>query len=175
MNEAPPRSMNSIDAILENKVLMMTHLDFQKRFPIYHVCPECLAALPCGSAFQKKLHNFHPDTSTRSKIVNSRTHPTTLVRSSGFQVFVGYGNHRAQSPSRCSNVLPPSRLSSANNVLAQEPSLHPSSGRRARRRDRGKAQDSTFSSPSSCPRESPTQFSIRSNHWKTSKRCFGTK
>ena len=32
---------------------MMTHLDLQKRFPIYHVCPKCLAALLCGSALQK--------------------------------------------------------------------------------------------------------------------------
>ena len=53
MNEAAPRSMSSIDAILEDKVLMMTHLDLQKRFPIYHVCPKCLAALLCGSALQK--------------------------------------------------------------------------------------------------------------------------
>ena len=29
--------MNSIDAILEDKELEMTHLDLQKRFPIYHV------------------------------------------------------------------------------------------------------------------------------------------
>ena len=32
---------------------MMTHLDLQKRFPIYHVCPKCMAALLCGSALQK--------------------------------------------------------------------------------------------------------------------------
>ena len=32
---------------------MMTHLDLQKRFPIHHVCPKCLAALLCGSAIQK--------------------------------------------------------------------------------------------------------------------------
>ena len=44
-------------------------------------------------------------------------------------------------------MLPSSRMSSANNVLAQEFSLRLSSGRRARRRD-------------------PV------NHWKTSKRCF---
>ena len=29
--------MNSINAILEDNALMMTHLDLQKRFPIYHV------------------------------------------------------------------------------------------------------------------------------------------
>ena len=55
MNGAALRSMNSIDAILEDKVLMMTHLDLQKRFPIYHVCPKCLAALLCGSALQKNV------------------------------------------------------------------------------------------------------------------------
>ena len=53
MNGAAPRPMNSTDSILEDKVLMMTHLDLQKRFPIYHVCPKCLAALFCGPAFQK--------------------------------------------------------------------------------------------------------------------------
>ena len=45
MNEAAPRSMNSIDSILEDKVLIVTPLDLQKRFPIHHVCPKCLAAL----------------------------------------------------------------------------------------------------------------------------------
>ena len=28
-------------------------LDLQKRFPIYHVCPKCLAALHCGEAIRK--------------------------------------------------------------------------------------------------------------------------
>ena len=50
--------MNSIDAILEDEVLMMTHLDLQKRFPIYHVCPKCLAALLCGSALRKNVSTF---------------------------------------------------------------------------------------------------------------------
>ena len=53
MNEAAPPLMNSTDAILEDKVLMMTHLDLQKRFPIYNVCPKCLAAHFCGSAYQE--------------------------------------------------------------------------------------------------------------------------
>ena len=43
--------MSSTDAVLEDKVLMMTHLDLLTPFPIYHVCPKCLAALLCGSAF----------------------------------------------------------------------------------------------------------------------------
>ena len=55
MSEAAPRSMNSIDSILEDKVLMMTHLDLQKRFPIYHVCPKCLAAHLCGTAIRKNV------------------------------------------------------------------------------------------------------------------------
>ena len=50
--------MNSIDAILEDKELMMTHLGFTTRFPIYHVCPKCLAALLCGSALQKNVLAF---------------------------------------------------------------------------------------------------------------------
>ena len=51
--------MNSIDAILVDKVLMMTHLDLQKTFsPIYHVCPKCLAALLCGSAFPQNGLTF---------------------------------------------------------------------------------------------------------------------
>ena len=32
---------------------MKMHVDLQKLFPIYHVCPKCLAALLCGSALQK--------------------------------------------------------------------------------------------------------------------------
>ena len=58
MNEAAPRSMNSIDSIHEDKVLMMTHLVLQKRFPIYHVCPKCLVALLCGAAIRKNVSTF---------------------------------------------------------------------------------------------------------------------
>ena len=58
MNGAALRSMNSIDAFLEDKVLMMTHMDLQKRFPIYHVCPKCLAAFLCGSAIRKNVSTF---------------------------------------------------------------------------------------------------------------------
>ena len=32
---------------------MKMHVDLQKRFPIYHVCPKCLAALLCGAAIRK--------------------------------------------------------------------------------------------------------------------------
>ena len=41
---------NSIDAILEDRELMKMRVDLQTRFPIYHVCPKCLAALLCGAA-----------------------------------------------------------------------------------------------------------------------------
>ena len=41
-----------MDSILVDKVLMKTHLDLQERFPIYHVCPKCLAALLCGTALR---------------------------------------------------------------------------------------------------------------------------
>ena len=47
--------MNSTDSILMDKVLMMTPLDLQKRFPTYHVCPKCLAALLCGSVLRKNV------------------------------------------------------------------------------------------------------------------------
>ena len=47
-----------MDSILEDKVLKKTQLDLQKRFTIYHVCPKCLAALLCGSAFQKNGSAF---------------------------------------------------------------------------------------------------------------------
>ena len=53
MNGAALRLMNAIDSILEDKELMRMHVDLQKRFPIYHVCPKCLAALLCGAAIRK--------------------------------------------------------------------------------------------------------------------------
>ena len=55
MNGAALRLTNSIDAIPVDKVLMKRHLDLQKRFPIYHVCPKCLAALLCGAAIRKNV------------------------------------------------------------------------------------------------------------------------
>ena len=44
----------SKDLTLADKVLKKTLLDLQKRFPIYHVCPKCLAALLCGKAIRRK-------------------------------------------------------------------------------------------------------------------------
>ena len=42
-----------MDSIPADQVTNKTLLDLQKkkRFPIFHVCPKCLAALLCGSAF----------------------------------------------------------------------------------------------------------------------------
>ena len=40
--------------ILEDKELMMMHVDLQTRFPIYHVCSKCMAALLCGAADTKE-------------------------------------------------------------------------------------------------------------------------
>ena len=54
MYGAAPRLTNSIDSILGDKELMKMQVDLQKRFPIYHVCPKCLAALPCGAAIRRK-------------------------------------------------------------------------------------------------------------------------
>ena len=53
MSESVLIYLNSVDSILEDKELMKMHVDLQNRFPIYHVCPKCLAALLCGSALQK--------------------------------------------------------------------------------------------------------------------------
>ena len=53
MSEAALLFWNSMDSIPADKVQKRTLLDLQKRFPIYHVCPKCLAALLCGSAFLK--------------------------------------------------------------------------------------------------------------------------
>ena len=44
---------NSMDSTPADKVLKKTPLDLQKLFPIYHVCPKCLAVHVCRSAFQK--------------------------------------------------------------------------------------------------------------------------
>ena len=53
MSEAVLLFWNSMDSIPADKVLKRTQLDLQKRFPKYHACPKCLAALVCGSAFQE--------------------------------------------------------------------------------------------------------------------------
>ena len=58
MNKAALICLNSMDAILEDKELRMTHLYLQKLFPIYHVCPKCLAALLCGSAIRNHVSTF---------------------------------------------------------------------------------------------------------------------
>ena len=50
-----------MDSIPADKVLKKTRVDLQKRFPIYHVCPKCLAALLCSSAFQKNGLAFHQE------------------------------------------------------------------------------------------------------------------
>ena len=50
-----------MDLTPADKVLKKTRLDLQKRFPIYHVCPKCLAAHLCGSAFLLNGLAFHQD------------------------------------------------------------------------------------------------------------------
>ena len=61
MNEAANLSMNSIDSILEDKVLTMTHLDMRKRFPMYQCVSQLLGNLLCGSALQKNGLAFLQD------------------------------------------------------------------------------------------------------------------
>ena len=58
---------NSIDSIPADKVLKKTRLDLQKRFPIYHVCPKCLEAHLCGSAFLQNGLAFHQDLDEEGK------------------------------------------------------------------------------------------------------------
>ena len=53
MNGAALRLSNSIDSILEDKELMKMHVDLQKRFPIYHVCPKCLAAFSAARRYER--------------------------------------------------------------------------------------------------------------------------
>ena len=48
-NGCPP-----MGSILEDKELMKMHVNLQKRFPIYHVYPKCMAALLCGAAIRRK-------------------------------------------------------------------------------------------------------------------------
>ena len=51
---------NSMDSIPADDVLKKTLLDLQKRFPTCrHVCPKCLAAHFCGSAFLQNGLAFH--------------------------------------------------------------------------------------------------------------------
>ena len=52
--EAVPQWLSSMDSILEDKELKKKHVDLQKRFPIYHVYPKCMAALLCGAAIRIK-------------------------------------------------------------------------------------------------------------------------
>ena len=58
MNESVLIFMSSMDSIPAGKVLKRTQLDLQKRFPIYHACLKCLAALLCGSAFPENSLAF---------------------------------------------------------------------------------------------------------------------
>ena len=56
-----PTRWKSTDWTLADKVLKNTPLDLQKRFPIYHACPEYLAAYRCGSAFPENGLAFSED------------------------------------------------------------------------------------------------------------------
>ena len=58
MSESVLLFPNSMDSIPAAKVLKRTQQDPQKRFPKNHACPKCLAALLCGSAFEKNVLAF---------------------------------------------------------------------------------------------------------------------
>ena len=49
-----PQLLSTMDSILEDKELKRKHVDLQKRFPIHHACPKCMAALLCGTAIRRK-------------------------------------------------------------------------------------------------------------------------
>ena len=50
-----------MDSIPVDNVLVITQLDLEKRFPIYHAGPNRLAALLCGSAFPVNGLALHQD------------------------------------------------------------------------------------------------------------------
>ena len=61
MSELVLTCENSMDSTLTDKVLKKTRLDLQKRFPIFHPYPKCLAAHFCGSAFPENGLAFQQD------------------------------------------------------------------------------------------------------------------
>ena len=54
MNGAAHQLLSSMGSTLEDKELKRKLVDLQKRFPIYHVYPKCMAALLCGGAIRMK-------------------------------------------------------------------------------------------------------------------------
>ena len=50
-----------MDSIPADKAVKKTLVDLQKRSAIYHVCPKCLAAPLCGSAFLENGLAFHQE------------------------------------------------------------------------------------------------------------------
>ena len=61
MSDFVPIYENSMDSIPAGKVLKKTRLHLQKRVPKYRVCPKCLAAHLCGSAFLWNGSAFHQE------------------------------------------------------------------------------------------------------------------
>ena len=61
MSESVLLFRNSMDSIPVDQVLKRTLMDLQKRFPIHHACPKCLAARRCGSAFLENGLAFHQE------------------------------------------------------------------------------------------------------------------
>ena len=59
MSELVPTYENSMDSIPADKVLKMTQLDLQKRFPIYHVCPNAWRPFsPAWHSYRTAWHSF---------------------------------------------------------------------------------------------------------------------
>ena len=115
---------------------------------------------------------FHPDTNTRSKLVNSRTHLHYPSQKQWLPVFVGYRNHRAEPVSVLRRAPTLTDEQRQQRVGIRALSLRPSTCRSARRRDTGEAKDRPYQVHPAVAGKARLQFSIRSNHWKTSKRCI---
>ena len=62
MSESILIYLNSMDSILADKVLMMTHLDLQQRFPIYHACPKMLGGPSWRLGIPQELLGIPPGT-----------------------------------------------------------------------------------------------------------------
>ena len=78
----------------------------------------------------------------------------------------------AQSPYRCSDVLPPSRMSSANDVLTQGPSLRPSSAAEREGETPGKLGIRPSKAHPAVPWKARHSFPYGQTMGKTSKRCI---
>ena len=110
MNGAALRT-NSIDATLEDKELMKMHVDLQKRFPMYHVCPKCLATYRLRLSNPPTQSRRHDHTNTSPK---PREHPHThlFTKKTPYKLILNtsihvdeIGRHRHQQYKKSASVV----------------------------------------------------------------------